>query len=99
MFYILNKLEFNGESSPDEVSQLIYDLENKYYYYQQYLNKKLMHILRRCGIKQFGYNFFDVNPIESEISYSLQFFSNIPFPKRIFCSKFLGRYYLNDKHQ
>ena len=42
MFYILNELAFNGDSSPDEVGQRIWDWESKYNdYYQQYLTEKI----------------------------------------------------------
>ena len=41
MFYILNELAFNGDSSPDEVRQIIWDWESKHNdYYQQYLTEK-----------------------------------------------------------
>ena len=41
MFYILSEFVFNGESSPDEVRQRIWDWESKHYdYYQQYLTEK-----------------------------------------------------------
>ena len=33
MFYILNELVFNGESTLDKVWQKIWDWENKYYYF------------------------------------------------------------------
>ena len=52
MFYILNELAFNGESSPDEVIQRIWDWKSKHNDYdQQYLIEKLIYILRRCWIK------------------------------------------------
>ena len=42
MFYILNELAFNGESSSDEVRQRIWDWEIKNNdYYQQYLIEKI----------------------------------------------------------
>ena len=42
MFYILNELAFNGDSSPDEVRQRIWDWESKHNdYYQQYLTEKI----------------------------------------------------------
>ena len=42
MFYILSEFVFNGESSPDEVRQRIWDWESKHYdYYQQYLTEKI----------------------------------------------------------
>ena len=41
MFYILNELTFNWDSSPDEVRQRIWDWESKHNsYYQQYLTEK-----------------------------------------------------------
>ena len=42
LFYILNELAFNGDSSPDEVRQRIWDWESKHNdYYQQYLTEKI----------------------------------------------------------
>ena len=42
MFYILNELAFNGESSTDEVRQRIWDLESKHNnYYKQFLTEKI----------------------------------------------------------
>ena len=42
MFYILNELVFNRESSPDEVKQRIWDWESKHNdCYQQYWAKEI----------------------------------------------------------
>ena len=83
MFYILNELVFNGESSPDEVRQRIRDRESKHNdYYQQFLTEKI-----DVRIEKMWDKIVKTTTLQfQEFSYKTFFFSENPKLKNVFFS-------------